>query len=243
MAFFDDLGKKITQASQAVSQKSKDFSDVAKLNSAISNEEKKLQSNYYQLGRLYVSKHSEDFEPDFAALINSIKESEKNITAYRTQIQDIKGVIRCEKCGAEIPNNTLFCSTCGTPVQPKAPAPSSAPAPAPYVAPVQAQGAAPVASTAVCQACGKVNPAQTRFCTNCGTPIGAPAPVAPAPVAPAPTPVAPIPTPVATPIPTPVEAPVAAPVAPAPTKNICANCGAEVPVGMAFCQQCGTKML
>ena len=231
MAFFDDLSKKITQAGQAVSQKSKDISGVAKLNSAISAEEKKLQANYYQLGRLYVTKHGNDFEPSFADLVNAIKESEQNIINYRTQIQDIKGIMRCEKCGAEIPNNVLFCSTCGTPVPVKDPVPN----------------------TVRCTACGQTNSKDTSFCTKCGSPMNV------APVAPTPAPIAtPVPAPVETtipvpsPVPTPVETaiPVPAPVetaipvsAPVSATNFCTNCGAKVPQGMAFCQECGTRLI
>lgn len=41
MAFFDEIGKKISQTGQGVVQKTKDMADVAKLNSLISEEEEK----------------------------------------------------------------------------------------------------------------------------------------------------------------------------------------------------------
>ena len=42
MSFFDDLGKKLSQAGQTAVQKTKEMADVAKLNSAISDEESGL---------------------------------------------------------------------------------------------------------------------------------------------------------------------------------------------------------
>ena len=250
MAFFDDLGKKITQAGQAVSQKTKDFTGVAKLNAAIADEEKKLQNTYSQIGRIYVSKHANDFESDFSGLIASVKESENNIVNYRQQIQSIKGLVRCEKCGAEIANNISFCSACGAPVAPAAPASYAAPA-----AP-----SAPVANPnlVLCTGCGQMISKDLKFCTSCGTPTASatqPAP-APAPAAPVensiPQPTQPqapvnIPEPTFNPsepsanIPEPtVVAESVLPVSSVATR--CNVCGAEVPAGMAFCQECGTKV-
>ncbi len=225
MAFFDDLGKKLTQAGQAVSQKTKDITEVAKLNAAISDEEKKLHNSYYQIGRLYFSKHSEDCESDFAGLIISVQESEKKVLTLRQQIQDIKGVTRCEKCGSEIPTNISFCSSCGAPVPPKA---------------------APINPNLIrCTGCGQMISKNLKFCTVCGTatsfasePVAAPAP---APFTPAP---AVEPAPIQEPVTVPTPDPVADPDATVSVHSAkrCVACGASIPDGMAFCQECGTKV-
>lgn len=47
MAFFDDLGKKITQTGQGVVQKTKDTAETIKLNGMISDEEKNIV-NFYE---------------------------------------------------------------------------------------------------------------------------------------------------------------------------------------------------
>lgn len=213
MAFFDDLGKKITQAGQAVSQKTKDFTGVAKLNAAIADEEKKLQNTYAQIGRLYVSKHTNDCEPDFVGLISTIKDSEQNIINYRQQIQNIKGLVRCEKCGAEIANNISFCNACGAPVKPVIPTAPAAPANPNLI---------------TCAGCGQMVSKDLKFCTACGTPTAQAAP-------------APVPTPVAAPVPTPVAEPTVT-AAEEPVAKRCVTCGADIPEGMAFCQECGTKV-
>lgn len=44
MAFFEQIGKKITNAGQNVAQQTKNFTDVTQLNSAISEREKKYRS-------------------------------------------------------------------------------------------------------------------------------------------------------------------------------------------------------
>lgn len=116
MAFFDELGKKISHAGQSAVQKGKELADIAKLNSAVYDEEKKIDDNYREIGKLYASLHGEDPDVDFAALIAAIHESENKIVELKQQIKDIKGVVCCEKCGAEVSSNAAFCSSCGAPM-------------------------------------------------------------------------------------------------------------------------------
>lgn len=152
MAFFDDLGKKLSQAGQSTIQKTKEIAEVAKFNSMISDEEKAVNNNYYQIGKLYVSLHSSNYEKDFSGMIQSIYDSEEKIKDYRQQIQNIKGVVRCEKCGAEVPANVAFCSSCGAEM--------------PKVT-VEIKAADLVA----CEGCGQLVQKGMRFCTKCGHPM------------------------------------------------------------------------
>lgn len=156
MAFFDDLGKKISQAGQTVAQKTKDVTEVARLNGAILDEEKKINSNYNEIGKLFVKKFSDTDDAEFAALVSLIKESEEKIANYRRQVQDIKGVVRCDKCGAEVANGMAFCSACGNAMPIKKAASEN---------------------TSVCKVCSAVLPAGTRFCAACGASVEQAGPV------------------------------------------------------------------
>lgn len=148
MAFFDKLSKTVTEASQKTIAKTKELADTSRLNSMISEEEKVVTNQYYQIGKLYASIHKDDFEDDFAGMIGAIAEAEAKIRDYKKQIQDIKGVQRCEKCGAEVPNGAAFCSSCGA-TMPKIQAPVSTD----YVK---------------CENCGREVKKGMRFCTSCG---------------------------------------------------------------------------
>ena len=116
MAFWDNLGKKASEAADKVAQQAKVISETAKLNSSVSEEERKISANYSEIGKLYVSLHKDDCEEAFAELIAAITESEAKIAEYKEQIKVIKGVAVCEKCGAELPRGTAFCSACGAPM-------------------------------------------------------------------------------------------------------------------------------
>lgn len=151
MAFFENLSKTVTGVGQKTIAKTKELADTSRLNSMISEEEKVITNQYFQIGKLYVSIHKDDFEDDFAGMIGAIAEAEAKIRDYKKQIQDIKGVQRCEKCGAEVPNGAAFCSSCGASM-PKMQPPISAD----YIK---------------CGNCGTAVKRSMRFCTSCGKPM------------------------------------------------------------------------
>ena len=151
MAFFDDLSKKISQVSQSAVQKTKDLGDITKLNVAIADEEKKLNNLYIEIGKKYVETHSQDSEEAFSAMVHSCKVITDQIKSYKEQIKEIKGYVKCEKCGSDVLNTNSFCSECGHPI------------PKPVVE----------EKFVKCEACGNMVDKTMRFCTNCGHPMAA----------------------------------------------------------------------
>lgn len=113
MAFFDRLTKTVTEAGQKTLAKTKELADTSRLSVMISEQERIANNQYLEIGKLYVSTHKDNYEEAFAGMIAAIDEAEAKIRDYRKQIQDIKGVQRCEVCGGEVPNGSAFCSSCG----------------------------------------------------------------------------------------------------------------------------------
>lgn len=146
MAFFNDLGKKFVQLGQTTAQKTKEFGDIAKINALISEEEKKIEDNIYQIGVVYFKLHHEDYEVEFKELINSIEKSSKTIFEAKQQLNLLKGVNHCEKCGAEIKSNMAFCSSCGNKIN-------------------------IVSNYIKCSGCGAMVAKDMKFCTSCGKPM------------------------------------------------------------------------
>lgn len=149
MAFFDGIGKKISQTGQSAVQKTKEMADVVKINTAIAEEEKKLNNYYMQIGRQYAKLHASDQEDAFAELISAVQDSESRIYGFKQQIQDIKGVICCEQCGAEIAMQSAFCSVCGAPVPKREMVVSNE-------------------NMIQCVGCGQMISREMKFCTSCG---------------------------------------------------------------------------
>ena len=148
MAFLDELSKKINGVTASAAQKTKEMSEISRLNSAMNEEEAKINNAYFQIGRLYCANHSEDYEEGFEIFINVVKESENKIKDIKAQIREIKGIVTCTKCGQDIPSNVAFCSFCGTPA-PKAKAVTDP-------------------NSVICPGCRATVAGGMRFCTNCG---------------------------------------------------------------------------
>ncbi len=148
MAFFDDISKKITDVTSSAAQKTRDMTEISRLNSAVNEEEAKINNAYLQIGRLYCANHSNDCEESFAIFVNAVKESEKRIADIKAQIRDIKGIVTCPTCGENVSLNVAFCSNCGTPTPKPAPTANS--------------------NTVICPQCGNAVAKGMRFCTSCG---------------------------------------------------------------------------
>lgn len=117
MSFLDDFGKKISTAGQEAIAKTKDFADVAKLNSNISDEQKRIKNAYMEIGKMYWEMHASDYDKCFEDKFVAIKESEEKIKEYEKQVIEIKGVKKCPSCGADVDKNSVFCAKCGTKIE------------------------------------------------------------------------------------------------------------------------------
>lgn len=160
MAFFDNVGKKLSQAGQGALQKTKDMADIARLNSLIADEEKRLNNSYYQIGKLYAQLHRADCEDCFSSYITAVNESLKKIDDLKEELQALRAVARCPKCGAEVPSSSMFCNACGAAM------PNAA----------QSANAQP-AESVKCSNCGTFVNKNMKFCTSCGTPMAQSIPV------------------------------------------------------------------
>lgn len=161
MAFFDDLSKKLSNAGQGAVQSTKNFANVSKINTMISDEEKKINDTYFRIGKLYFELFGAEPHAQLAECVQSVKDSMNNIESYNAQILEIKGIAICPVCGAEVVSQSAFCNACGTKMPQKAP---SQPVPP---------------NSVQCSACGAFVAPDCKFCTSCGNPM---APAAPAEV-------------------------------------------------------------
>lgn len=151
MAFWDNFEKKATDATANVVSKVKGVSDITRLNSMVTEEENRIREIYLKIGQTYVVLHGRDNEAGFADLLNVFRASQLKIEQYKQEIMDIRGVQKCEKCGAEVAAGAAFCMTCGAQI------PKIQPNPA-------------VNAGKICKKCGATVGQNARFCTSCGTP-------------------------------------------------------------------------
>lgn len=220
MAFFNDLGKKLQETSQGVVQKTKDTAEVLKLNGMISDEEKRIDTLFTQIGKMYFEHYADAGIPALANLVAEIRDAQNKIKEYDKQVKRLKGFVRCPNCGGDVACGTPFCSSCGT----KMPM--------------------PVETGVRCANCGMPIQNGCAFCTHCGTKVEAKPPVQAAPAAGGVCPNCgtvsngmPFCVQCGTKIKTADEPQVSQ-----PAMRSCPSCGKPVANGMAFCTNCGTKI-
>jgi hypothetical protein len=152
MAFFEDLGKKVSQTGQEAIKKTKIMAEKTKINSQISAEKRVIADNIGRIGERYYELFCDNPDENLAPFVNAIKDAQQKIGDFEDQINKLKGIETCPKCGVELKEGMLFCSGCGARIEqpPAAQEPLSQPAPR------------------VCVGCGTPIADGVRFCGNCG---------------------------------------------------------------------------
>ena len=116
MGLFEDFGKKVKDAGQKSVQKTREISEISRINTLISQAESDMYRIYYSIGKTYVSLHRDDSEEALKSMVSSVINLESEKEEYKKQIQLIRGIRLCGHCGAELLNGSQFCSSCGVPV-------------------------------------------------------------------------------------------------------------------------------
>ncbi|MBQ9833391.1 MAG: hypothetical protein IJO48_06645 [Clostridia bacterium] len=152
MSFFEQIGRKISDAGHGVAQKTQNLTEIAKLNSRISEKEKQIDALYLEIGKAYYEKNKTDVNALNYDKISMVNNLTAEIAQCREDIKQIKGVEKCPRCGADVVANSAFCNSCGVQMshgwkneQPAAPA------------------------VRVCQNCNQPAKEGDLFCNCCGT--------------------------------------------------------------------------
>ena len=158
MSWFDQLSGAVTKATRDLSGKAQELADTAKLNSKISDAKSLMKRVYAQIGEEYYKAHKDDADNEFAAKFRMISEAEESIAAYRSELDRMKGTVRCTSCGASVSKDALFCPKCGAKVEKPA-------------APEETNEENAEEPVRFCSICGEKLAADAQFCVNCGAPV------------------------------------------------------------------------
>ena len=150
MAFFDEIGKKITDGGQKAAEQARIFAEVSRLNGLITEQERIISQLYSRIGQNYYELHKLDAEACVQAEVEGITMAEKRIEEIKAQIALVKGVESCPKCGCEIAKGTVFCPQCGERI--------------PEISSKERSE-----NMVNCSKCGKAVPMGQKFCIYCGS--------------------------------------------------------------------------
>ena len=102
MAFFEQLGKRLSDAGQNVAQQTKNLADVSQLNSENGEKEKQIKRLIFELGKAYYESHKRDFDAENVEIIGEINTLYREIHDNHEKIKQIKGIVKCDNCGADV---------------------------------------------------------------------------------------------------------------------------------------------
>lgn len=149
MAFFDDMNRQLTRMGQSAIKKTKDVSESVRISSAIREEENKQDEWFRQMGQYFFENYSDQADGELRVLCSNVMQSKAQILRYNEQLKELKGMIQCPNCGAQIAENSMFCNVCGTKIERNTISPAGK----------------------ICKNCGATLEQGQRFCIKCGTEV------------------------------------------------------------------------
>ncbi|MDR0851481.1 MAG: zinc ribbon domain-containing protein [Clostridiales Family XIII bacterium] len=155
----NELGKKISTAGSNTVKAVSDMSQISKLKDSITDEQRRINSYYVQIGQQFFEKHPDAQEEPFLSICSYIKNSITLIENYERDIRAIQDIKICPECGAECKFSSIFCPSCGVPFQN-----------------VEPENLAPGYR---CSNCGASLQEGALFCTECGQHVEQADPAAP----------------------------------------------------------------
>ncbi len=117
MAFFEDLGKKLSCFGQSAAQKTKELTEIARLVAANADRNRKIDQLYTEIGKAYYTAHKDDAFSESAAQIMEITTLFADIAAAQDEINRIKGLVKCTNCGADVEATNAYCNACGAKIE------------------------------------------------------------------------------------------------------------------------------
>lgn len=139
-----------------------DSPEVVRLKGMVKSEADVVIDVFYELGVAYYEKYAGNTDTEFSAIVERIDSSIGKIDMLCEQIRLIKGIVKCNNCGADMKQSSSFCTKCGAKAKNEAVvvvAKEDTPAVSAPVLPV------------VCSNCGASLKAEAAFCKYCGAKV------------------------------------------------------------------------
>ncbi len=113
--FFEDLGKRLGETAETMSNKAGDAIEIQKLKSQIRSLARGNAVDLMELGKTIYDrfKAGEEVEESAKGLCEAIQNREASMENYEKKIARIKGASECGNCGKMVARDMSFCPYCG----------------------------------------------------------------------------------------------------------------------------------
>lgn len=113
--FFEDLGKRLGETAETVTNKAGDALEIQRMKSQIRGLARGNAVDLMELGRAVYEKYKagEDVGESAKALCEAVKDREASIEDYEKKIAELKGSSECAGCGKMVAKDMSYCPYCG----------------------------------------------------------------------------------------------------------------------------------
>ena len=113
--FLEDLGKRLGETAESVTNKAGEAMEIQKLKSQIRTLELENDSELAELGLAVYDQFKSGTEggEEAAGLCEAIQSREESIAECLQKISDVKGDSQCEDCGKTVGKGMAYCPFCG----------------------------------------------------------------------------------------------------------------------------------
>ena len=153
MTFFEQVGKRITDAGQVAAQHTRVLTDTTRLNVKIAENKKKMTQLLFEMGQDYYQKHRKETDNEEQEYIDQVNVLFREIIQWQDEIERLKSADVCRVCGSRIMEGASFCMGCGTRLGSDE---------------IEEPPVIPAAGTKTCPICGSVIEEDSVYCTACG---------------------------------------------------------------------------
>ena len=113
--FFEDLGKRIGETAETMTNMAGEAIEIQRLKSQIRTLARGNAVDLMELGKSIYDRYKAggELEENAQALCDAIRDRETTIKDYEKKISKIKGASECPKCGKMVGKDMAFCPYCG----------------------------------------------------------------------------------------------------------------------------------
>lgn len=114
MDIMKELRKNITTISQNAAKTAKKTADFVKLKEQIRQDKKQIKALTYQVGKLYVRLHANNYEKEYEDYFVSMEIVKEELAKKEKELRQMNKKRRCSNCGNKLSDSEDYCSKCGT---------------------------------------------------------------------------------------------------------------------------------